>query len=193
MARIIDLRKKSAPVAPVEIMSVPGPVASPTAQSKRTSEQRPEDDNVFMWETPAEPTRKRSSVVVWILLFVLFIGAFVFQRNILAALLGVIAAVVFVLQGRRDVKGISVVVDETGLVIGNRTHGFHALKSFWITAVPGGPRELSLEFKARLLPYMKIPIGRQDPVPLRIFLSAYLPEREHEPSLIDELMRSVGY
>ena len=126
------------------------------------------------------------------LLFAFVIGAFLFQKNVLAALLGIIAATVFMLQGKRNVQYTSVMVDETGLVIGNRTHGFHALKSFWITATPGGPRELSLEFKTRFLPYLKVPLGPQDPVPLRLFLSAYLSEQEHEPSLVDELMRSLG-
>jgi len=69
---------------------------------------------------------------------------------------------------------------------------YKELKSFWIDYNPNGSKELSLETRKWYLPYIKISIEEENPVGLRSFMIDFVPEKMHEPSLIDFISRKIG-
>ena len=191
MSRIIDLRGRSGttpavretvPIPPVQVSERPRPAVRVPDNAAQV---------LLAWEAlpTGARTEKKYRVAFWGLIFVLVSGAFVLQRNMLVPILALLGLTALLLQGKRGRQEVRVAVDEVGLSVGDRSYSFASMKSFWVDATPGGVRELSIEFRNRLLPYLRVPLGKQDPVPLRIHLSVFLPEHEHEPSLIDAVAR----
>ena len=84
------------------------------------------------------------------------------------------------------------VANELGISIDNQPYSYKELKSFWIEYALGDIKELSLESKKWYLPYIKISIENQNPMELRAMLSNFLPEKEHEVSLIDLFAQKLG-
>ncbi|MBI3627537.1 MAG: hypothetical protein HY220_02185 [Candidatus Sungbacteria bacterium] len=80
-----------------------------------------------------------------------------------------------------------------GVQINNRLYGFEDLNSFWIFYEPGGIKELSLESKKAVMPYIRLPLGDAEPVKIREILVQYVPEVRHEESLAETLSRFIGF
>ena len=187
MSRIIDLRKRSEETPPVREAASVLPVQEPARSQPAVHIPESTTQALLAWQAlpTGARTERKYRIVSWGLLFVLISGAFVLQRNMLVPILALLGLTALLLQGKRGRQEVQIAVDEAGLTVGDRSYSFASMKSFWVDATPGGVRELSIEFKNRLLPYLRVPLGKQDPVPLRIHLSVYLPEQEHEPSLVD--------
>jgi len=151
--------------------------------------------NQIKWSAPEfEYYNKEKSwfVITGIFAIILFLWA-LFTKNILFVLLiglGYFSIVAFGLKKPRDIK---LAITPKGVQIEKTVYPFDNLKSFWIFYDPDGPKEISLRSKKTVMPYIKIPLGSQNPAEIRKILIKYLPERKHAESLIDNLSRSLKF
>jgi hypothetical protein len=111
------------------------------------------------------------------------------QRDSVALVFLALALLVLVLHHRKKSELTDVVANDAGVTIRDKTFHHKDTKSFWIEYNPEGLKELSLELTRWYSPYVKIPLGEQDPTELHAFLSAHLPEEEHRISLIDVMVK----
>ena len=116
-----------------------------------------------------------------------------FSKNfllILLIILGYFSIVVFALKKPRKIR---LAITSKGIMIDESIYAYDNLKSFWIFYDPPEVSELSLRSKKTIMPFIKIPLGGENPVEVRKLLLKYLPERKQEESLIDNLARSLKY
>ncbi len=181
MRRIIDLRKKIALI--------------PEAGAKSQTEEAQSGFNAISWSGPLtnhEPDMR----VVWIvtvLIFALAALAQIYQRNIITTVFFGLLGVMILVQAKRKPTTGQVKIGASGIKINSQIHEYRDLKSFWVDYQPHqGIKELSLQSKRWYMPYIKIPIGDQNPVKIRAILIQYIPEAEHEDTLGDTLARKLG-
>lgn len=80
-----------------------------------------------------------------------------------------------------------------GVKVDKTLYLFDDLKSFWIFEQSAEKKELSLASQKTLMPYIKIPLGQQNPAAVRQKLIKYLPEKQQAESLIENLARYFRY
>lgn len=104
----------------------------------------------------------------------------------------IVSALVLMLYTNKKPTTSEITINELGVAVDNQLYAFKELKSFWVEYAPGNVKELSLESKKWFLPYTKISIENQNPIELRTMLTNFLPEKEHEISLIDIVGKKLG-
>jgi len=126
--------------------------------------------------------------------------AIILLKNLLFSIIIVFAVFTIYIYAKKEPREIKFIVSGKGVQIDNTIYKFDELKSFWIFYNPaspaGGPpdvKEISLRSKKTFMPYLKIPLGDQNPVEVRKFLLRFLPERKHQESIIDEWARRVRF
>ncbi len=124
--------------------------------------------------------------------FILVIIA-ILSKNFLFALGVIISCFVIYLYANKKPKKIKFALKGNGIKVGKQLYLYENLRSFWINYHPPHIKELSLRSKKSLVPYIKIPLGNQNPVEVRRFLLKYLPEKEHEESIIDNWTKKLGF
>ena len=122
----------------------------------------------------------------------LFLWA-LFTKNFIFALLIALAYFTIAVYSVKRPKKINLAITPKGIKIEKTLYEFENLKSFWLFYNPPETRELSLRSKKTVMPYIKIPLGEQNPVEVRQVLIKYLPERKHKESLIDNLARQIKF
>ncbi|MEK7582676.1 MAG: hypothetical protein AAB452_02340 [Patescibacteria group bacterium] len=200
MARLINLRPqpdvKKEPL-PMRVASVLPPQEEKienTLEVHRPAVLSRKDipATTFAWEAHPHQEKPKSNRHLTIFVAVIVgLAALVwyFQGNILFACFLLLAALTIIAVSRREVKEIAIRINAEGVAIHDAFHPFKSLKSFWIDYTPGGTKELSLEISHWYLPYVKVPLGSQNPNHVRDFLLEFIPEEEHEISLIEALAR----
>jgi hypothetical protein len=151
--------------------------------------------NHFEWTAPEfEHYRKSKSwfIVTGLIAGGLFLWA-LFTKNILFALLIGLSYFSIATYALKKPKEIHLAITPRGIKIDQALYEFENLKSFWIFYDPPEIKELSLRSKKTIMPYIKIPLGEQNPVKVRQILIKYLPERRHKESLIDNLARQMRF
>ena len=122
----------------------------------------------------------------------LFLWA-VMTKNILFALLIGLSYFSIITYALKKPSQINLGIIPQGIKINKTLYEFDNLKSFWIFYKPPEVKEISLRSKKTIMPYVKIPLGEQNPVKVRQTLLKYLPERKHKESMIDNLARSLRF
>lgn len=202
MKKIIDLRKKIAPLRETEPKSKPA--ADPT------------DDFVIPYPKFSQPQVLPDQVkiptsitwfgevfyhnpdlkAVWIVAGFLFGLALLFQffqKNLITTVFLTLLGLTLILHAKRKPRPGRVEIDSSGIKINEQLYAYKQLKSFWVDYQPNYEvRELSLQLKKWYIPYLKIQIGSQNPVHLRTFLIQFIPEVEHEETLADAIGRRLG-
>lgn len=190
MTRIIDLRKR------IVKEPIPPPVESgPVFTIPARAENKSTATREFFWKTSLFYANPKKKYLLFALAAGLLIGAGVmifFHKNTLTAILMIVSAMVLILYANKKPTKSQVAINELGITIDNRPFTYKELKSFWIEYAPGNVKELSLESKKWYLPYTKISIENQNPIELRTMLVNFLPEKEHEISLIDIVGKKLG-
>jgi len=92
-----------------------------------------------------------------------------------------------VLYAVRPPRTLKFHLTERGVLIEKTLYPWQSLKSFWVFYNPPLHKDLSLESKKAFMPYIKIPLGKTEPVKVREIVIKFLPEIEQEESLIDNL------
>jgi len=182
MTQIVNLRKKeNLPVT--ESVSLIGRKPREGIRTDR-----------FEWETPSfynNPHKKYLALVVIALLS--GAGALIFyNRDILMVIFLILSSFVIVLYANKQPSALKIVVNNSGVSIDDTTYYYRNLKSFWLDYDPHGIKELSLEAKKWYIPYIRISIEKQNPVSLRSLMINFVPEKEHEKSLVDLISRKIG-
>ena len=146
------------------------------------------------WEAPSfyyNPQKRYLSLVM----AALIVGAtalIIFKRDTLTSIFLMLASVVLLLYSKQKPTVSKIIVGQTGVLVDDIMYHYKDLKSFWIEYNPGGPKELSLESAKWYMPYVKVLLSGQNPVEVRSLIVNFLPEKEHENSLVDHIGRKLG-
>lgn len=176
MDPVLDLRKSSTPTKP----------SSDSAHTSPTSEKITWD---FTYEVSGNKIYFYFLMAAFFAVGILTVWYF---RNYSFGALLVACATVGLLFSRQERKARRILIDKGGISIDKEKYLYRNIKSFWIHYSPGGIKELSIETKKLLSSYLIVPLEGTHPVDLRKFLVKYIPEKEHEPSLIDMISRRLG-
>lgn len=115
-----------------------------------------------------------------------------FNKDTLTAIFFILSSLVLILYSNKMPEISKVTINQTGIAVGNNLYYYRDLKSFWIHYDPGNIKELSLESKKWYVPYVKISIENSSPIHIRSLLINFIPEREHEHSLVDIVSKKIG-
>jgi len=187
MERIIDLRDKKElepePIPPS--FDFPEPPMSENDARKQIS-----------WTGPLyfhNPDMKAVWTVFGVFMALALLFQF-FQKNIITTVLMALIGIMIVVHAKKKPMAESeFIISPLGIKIGNETHGFKEIKSFWVDYRPDtGIEELSLQMEKWYMPYLKIPLNGQNPVQLRTFLIQFIPEAEHVETLGETIARRLG-
>jgi len=147
------------------------------------------------WTTPEFEYHNKSKnwfIITGIIAGILFLIA-IFTKNFLFGLLIGISYFLITTYSMKKPDDIKVSIIPKGIKINKALYDFDNLRSFWIFYDPPKIRELSLRSKKMVMPYIKIPLGGQNPVEVRKVLIKYLPEKKHKESTIDNLARNLKF
>jgi len=117
----------------------------------------------------------------------------IFTKNILFAMLVILGLFSIIAHAIKTPRNIHFAITFKGVKIDKTLYAFDNLKSFWIFYDPPEVKEISLRSKKTIMPYIKIPLGKQNPVKIRQLLIKYIPEKKHKESLIDNLTRQLRF
>lgn len=159
--------------------------------------------------TPANPTHVKRQVFEWSALefeehqrgpywFIFMAVAAlaliifgVFTRSYFFIAFVALAFAVLTVYARRAPREIAFTINAGGVGMGRTFLPFSELKTFWIFD-EGERKELSLETKKMLTPFMRLPLGEENPEDIRSILADFLPEEEHKELATDKIARSLG-
>ncbi|MDZ7611252.1 MAG: hypothetical protein U5L10_00635 [Candidatus Moranbacteria bacterium] len=120
----------------------------------------------------------RTSAIIFLIFFAL-IAYGLFTGNLLMSILFILIGFVLYAYEKKEPGTVEFTIIESGLLAQGHIYDFDSMESFWINYEPGGKKELILKRDNFFLPYLKIPLGNQDPVEAQEVLSEFLPEKEH--------------
>lgn len=134
---------------------------------------------------------------LWLIIFIAAgLGLLVFgfiQKNFIFIILTILLIFVIYQFSRPREKSDHFRINEQGVSINRTFYPYDFLKSFWIFYEPGVRKELSIESKKTIMPYIKMPLTDQDPNQIRNILLQYLPEVQQEDSLIDIIAHRLKF
>lgn len=154
------------------------------------------EPNFISWTCPEihhELISHRWRKAIIILLIAMAVLSIVWQGSILSAITFIGLALVTAMHFIHEIKHQRYAIHPKGVLVGDRLYEYKNLSSFWINYDPEGIKELSIEGKGLLSPYIKIPLGDQNPVEIRTALMNYLPEEQHPERIEDFLRRKLGF
>jgi hypothetical protein len=117
--------------------------------------------------------------------------ALVFGSGLTALLFGLFGVIIFFMADQKP-RDITYSISPLGFAIGDKYHEFSEIDSFWIHYTPD-IQEISFKSKKMFSPYIKLPLGEQDPVFIRDLLSNYLPEDRQEEEITDIILRRIRF
>lgn len=157
--------------------------------------QRGEQKTEIAWEAPEYVYYPKSPDWYWgvaIVSLALVLIA-IFTGNLLFAIFAIVAGFTIALWGARKPKIIAIHLGGNGITVGTRLYPYQELLSFWIHYDPPLVKEMSVATKSAFLPYLRIPIGNENPAEIRAFITRFLPEKIQEESLIDIVARVLKF
>lgn len=179
-------------------VSRPAPVMpklEPKPEVLKTSEIRAKNiPDKISWSGPMsshEPD-KRFVIVVSGVLVLSAVLSQIFQGNIITTIFLALLGVMIFVQSRKEPEEGSFEVSPVGIKINDTVHHIREVKSFWIEYQPEGIKELSLRLNKWHAPYLKIPIGDTNPLQIRSMLVLFIPEEEHEDTIVEIVQRKLG-
>lgn len=182
MSQTIDLRKKATPVAEpvVEVETEPPALSNP-----------PKISNIC-WSTHLSPPHRRDQILYITIGLIIVAGLIAyFTHDFLFTAVLVLSAIVLNLNATRPHRQSEITIHATGVSIDEQRHHYADMKSFWIDYQPN-LKELSIELKKGYAPRIKIPLEDTNPLEIRQAMVSYVPEKEHEQSLLDQIIRLIG-
>jgi hypothetical protein len=197
MSQIIDLRKKEAPLEPPKPPIIPVPTVElapdnePVIETEDESLVYPETDGIGWWAHLSPPHNKKQTLNITIGLVLGAILVIFINQDFLFAIVLVLAAIVLNLNATRPHRPSEIKIHATGVSIDEDRHHYADMKSFWIHYYPNF-KELSIELKKSYTPRIRVPLEDTNPLEVRQAMIAYVPEKEHEHSVLDHIIRLIG-
>jgi len=114
-------------------------------------------------------------------------------KNFLLVVIAVLAFFTIYIYATKEPKKIKFSISGKGVQVDKHIYRFEDLESFWIFYEPPKIKELSIRSKKKFIPYIKIPLNKQNPAEIRELLLKFLPEKKHSESIIDEWTRKARF
>ncbi|MEK9158030.1 MAG: hypothetical protein AAB638_02505 [Patescibacteria group bacterium] len=185
MSQTINLRKKEAEIKPEP--KVEAEVEIP--ESKREAE--PVASGISWMTYLSRPPRKNVALTIASMLAAAGCLVAYFNHDFLFMIVLFLAALIIILNTFRIHRPHHIRVHATGISVGDENHHFADMKSFWINYEPH-VKEVSIHLKKAYMPMIKIPLEDTNPLEIRQAMISYVPEKEHEQSLLDDIVRLIG-
>ena len=120
------------------------------------------------------------------------VAMLIFDKDTLTAIFLILSSLVLILYATKKPEIKDIMIDDNGIHVGENSFLYEELKSFWIDYHPGQDKELSLESKKWYLPHVKVSLENKNPIEIRSWLVSFIPEREHEKSIVDLIGKKIG-
>ena len=138
------------------------------------------------WSFPefVQHERGRTWYIASLVIMLLFLLFAFWEQNYLFALIIVLLAIIFSLQGRRKPQQMYFGIYEGGITFHKKYFPYENLKQFWIIFQPPDVKSLYFSFKT-IRPDLIISLGEQNPLTIRDTLLRFVQEdieREKENS-----------
>ncbi len=161
----------------------------------KNKEQKQIELKEFEWEAPEfkESEKEKSWFVMPLIIAIIFAAFAVITENFLFLILIILSFIVFYNYAKKSPRLIRFKINEKGIEVDGIIHEYGDLRSFWIFYDPPLEKILSIRSKKRLLPYIRIPLDKENPAEIRSFLLKFLPEKKHKESIIDIWMKKIGF
>jgi len=147
----------------------------------------------IVWEAEEFKTYKRDSnwyILVSVILILIAAYTIYIQKWVLLAVV-IMVGVVMYMSGSIKPRKIKYLVDDSGVLIGERLFGYDELKSFWFSDA-SGENKLNLISTIKLMPVISIMINLGDKEKIREILAKYLPESKNQgEDWIDKINRMM--
>lgn len=137
--------------------------------------------------------RKKNWFILPALTALILIIIAILLKNFLFAILIIFAALAVYIYAQKEPRKIKFSISGEGIQIEQTIYKYEDLKSFWIFYEPPEVKELSIRSKKMFMPYIKLPLGDQNPAKIRKLLLRFLPEKKHPESIIDEWTRRIKF
>lgn len=189
MPQVVDLRKKKPIPEKSEVKSLK------KTKHIRVTPRKSASINKIEWT--ASEFRKYKKNKNWFILptiiaLAIFITA-ILLKNFLLAIAIILATFVVYTYTLKEPRKIKFSISGRGIQIDKNIYRFEDLRSFWVFYEPPEIKEISLRSKKMFMPYVRIPLGDQNPVEIRRLLLKFLPERKHTESITDEWARKLRF
>ena len=193
MNQVINLREKVKEKTPQPPARNKTETASFEADIKNT---RPDHDsvNLISWEAPTFNYNPNKKYLALVIIFI-FLGAgtlLFLKKDFLLVIFLVLYALMLIFYANKKPEVSKITLNQSSIKIDDQIYYYRNIKSFWLDYEPSGLKELSIEPKKWYLPYIKIPIEKENPLNIRSLVLNYVQEKEHEKSLVDLISKKIG-
>ena len=192
MPKILNLRKKGVPQTHKIISQPPHKPRKEIKFAEKVSAENQSPQ--ISWEAPSfyyNPQKRYLSLVIGALLAGA-VALLIFRYDALTSVFLILSSLVLLLYSKQKPIISKIIVNQSGISVDDIVYHYKELKSFWIEYNHGGPKELSLESAKWYMPYVKVLLNDQNPIEVRSLVINFLPEKEHENSLVDHIGRRLG-
>lgn len=149
-------------------------------------------DNLKEISWLADEYEKRGEDTYWYLAVIgvatVLIILGIFARSYFFIILVVLASLMLFVYAHKEPRKISCTVSTKGIKVGNKFFDYKNLKSFWVFDKTSF-KELSLETSWKLNQFIRIPLGDADIKAIKNILKGFLPEKEHEEFITEQLAK----
>mgnify|MGYP003392929450 CR=1 FL=1 len=187
MAELLNLRERKDNKNPTT------PRVAPQIEEKKESPDKKTGPS-FSWQFTY--VQRQSPTLLYIFISILILSGsllVILVRDWTLGVFLIFIGISLIIFYKKEKKILSASINDLGLGIEEQFYYFRNMNSFWIDYSPNGPKDLSLEIKKWYYPYIKIPIDDLNPIDLRSFLVDHLPEKEHEPTIVDVIIKNLGF
>ncbi len=155
-----------------------------TELEKQQNNPAPELINIE-WQAPE--FEKHEKGPKWFILVGIFALAIftisLFMKNYIFAAMIIIAVFTIFIYALKEPRVINFKIDGKGIAIAQKLYSYSDLESFWIFYEPPQIKELSIKSKKWLMPFLKIHLADQNPLPIRQALIKFIPEELQKSGL----------
>ncbi len=146
------------------------------------------------WQTFEYSHWEKSSDWFWLVGLVAFLGIIlsIVFKNFLLAIIILIGGFSSMMYGSRKPESIGCEINPRGIKIKDLMFPMSNLESFSLRE-EFEPHTLYLKTKKLFSPKIAIPLNEVEPEIIRKFLSVYLPEEEHQESLLELIAERFGF
>jgi len=183
-------------------------VAEEVKREVRKTEMKKEEENelvqekevvnpssvIYKWRVPEhEIVEKDKRWYLWIGLILSGIVIYaIFTDSLVMAITFILVGMVGYIIINKKPRIVNFYITDDGVIADKEIYEFEYIKSFWIFYEPEGLKAVSLHLKSKLMPFVHIPLGEEDPTVVREILLGYLEEIKQKPSAVDNFERFLG-
>jgi uncharacterized membrane protein len=152
---------------------------------------RHSQDVLHFWEAPEFEVYERDRR--WYLIATLALAAIIIYALVsnspIMAITFILIGIVGYIYIQKEPRILEFAITHDGVMAGNELYHFDDISSFWIFYNPPIQKVISLHMRGKFVPFIHMPIHRENPVEIRHILMDFIPEVKQEPSLIDAAER----